>query len=60
MLFGALFIQFAPNWAERLSKHLHYNEATVQSTVIYGLILLAVLFVMPGGAAGLLHQLGGP
>jgi branched-chain amino acid transport system permease protein len=57
MLFGAVFIQFAPNWAERLSKHLHYNEATVQSTVFYGVILLAVLFLMPQGAAGLLHQL---
>jgi branched-chain amino acid transport system permease protein len=53
MLFGAVFIQFAPGWAERLSKHLHYNEATVQSTVFYGLILLAVLFLMPHGAAGL-------
>jgi branched-chain amino acid transport system permease protein len=53
MLFGAVFIQFAPGWAERLSKHLHYNEATVQSTVVYGLILLAVLFVLPNGAAGL-------
>jgi branched-chain amino acid transport system permease protein len=58
MLFGAVFIQFAPGWADHLSKHLHYNEATVQSTVFYGLILLAVLFLMPGGAATLLHQLG--
>jgi branched-chain amino acid transport system permease protein len=57
MLFGAVFIQFAPNWAERLSKHLHYNEATVQSTVFYGVILLVVLFLMPQGAAGLVHQL---
>ena len=30
----------------------------MQSTVFYGLILLAVLFLMPGGAAGLMHQLG--
>ena len=58
MLFGAVFIQFAPGWAEHLSKHLHYNEATVQSTVFYGLILLAVLFLMPGGAAGLVPPTG--
>ena len=57
MLFGAVFIQFAPSWAEHLSKNLHYNEGTIQPTVFYGLILLAVLFVMPGGAATLLHQL---
>jgi branched-chain amino acid transport system permease protein len=56
MLFGAFFVQFGPKWAESLSKHIHYNEATVQSTVLYGLLLLAVLFVMPDGAAGLLRR----
>jgi branched-chain amino acid transport system permease protein len=56
MLFGAVFIQFAPGWAERLSRHLHYNEATVQSTVLYGLILLLVLFLMPGGFSALVHR----
>jgi branched-chain amino acid transport system permease protein len=58
MLFGAYFIQFAPGWGEQLATHVHYNEATTQPTVFYGLILLLVLFVMPGGAAQLLHQLG--
>ena len=57
MLFGAYFIQFAPGWGDHLAKHVHYNEATIQSTVFYGLILLVVLFVMPGGAAQLVHQL---
>jgi branched-chain amino acid transport system permease protein len=58
MLFGAIFIQFAPDWGDKLSRQVHFNEASVQSTVFYGLILLAVLFLAPGGAAGLLHQLG--
>jgi branched-chain amino acid transport system permease protein len=58
MLFGAVFIQFAPDWGDKLSKQVHFNEASVQSTVFYGLILLAVLFLLPGGAAGLIHQLG--
>jgi branched-chain amino acid transport system permease protein len=58
MLFGAFFIQFGPKYADSLSKHVHYNEATVQSTVVYGLLLLAVLFVMPGGAAELFRQIG--
>ncbi len=58
MILGALFIEFAPKWAESLSKHLHYNEGTVQPTVLYGLILLAVLFVAPGGAGALLSQTG--
>ena len=56
MLFGAVFIQFAPNLADKLSNLLHYNEATIQPTVFYGLILLVVLFVMPGGAAQLVRQ----
>jgi branched-chain amino acid transport system permease protein len=51
MIFGALFIQFAPQYAEKIN-----NSAP---TVIYGLILLAVLFLMPEGAAGLLRQLRG-
>jgi branched-chain amino acid transport system permease protein len=56
MLFGALFIEFVPRWAENISKNLNYNEGTVQPTVVYGLILLAVLFVVPGGAAALLSR----
>jgi len=48
MVFGALFIQFAPSAAEdHLSKQA--------PALMYGLILLAVLFLMPGGAAGLLR-----
>jgi branched-chain amino acid transport system permease protein len=57
MLFGAAFIQFAPNLAESISKTLNYNEATIQPTVFYGAILLAVLFVLPTGAAGLIQHL---
>jgi len=54
---AAKVIQFAPDWGDKLSKQVHFNEASVQSTVFYGVILLIVLFLMPGGAAGLLHQL---
>jgi branched-chain amino acid transport system permease protein len=48
MLFGALFIEFVPKWSESIN-----NRAP---TVVYGLILLAVLLVMPGGAAALLRR----
>ena len=50
MLFGALFIEFVPKWAESIN-----NGAP---TVIYGLILLGVLFVIPGGAARIIDHLG--
>lgn len=59
MLLGAFFIEFAPKYAEKVSKHLHYNEATVQAPVLYGLLLLAVLFVLPDGAGGLLRRSAG-
>jgi branched-chain amino acid transport system permease protein len=48
VLFGALFIEFVPGWAESIN-----NRAPM---VIYGLILLGVLFVIPGGAARLLDH----
>lgn len=51
MVFGALFIQFAPGFAE---DHISKTAPAVG----YGLILLAVLFLMPGGAAQLLQRLG--
>jgi branched-chain amino acid transport system permease protein len=51
VLVGALFITFVPGWAESIN-----NRAPM---VIYGLILLGVLFVIPGGAARLLDHLAG-
>jgi branched-chain amino acid transport system permease protein len=57
MLFGAFFVQFGPKYSESLTAHIHYNEATIQSTVVYGLLLLAVLYAMPDGAAGFLRYL---
>jgi branched-chain amino acid transport system permease protein len=51
MIFGALFIYFAPEFAiDHVSK--------TAPDVAYGLILLLVLFVMPGGAAQAFNQAG--
>lgn len=47
IVFGAFFIEFVPEYAEQIN-----NQAP---TVIYGLILLAVLFLLPAGAGGLLQ-----
>lgn len=49
-LFGGLFILFVPNIAEAISK--------AAPGVIYGVILIAFLFLLPGGFAGLLRRLG--
>ncbi len=49
MIFGALFIQYAPGYGEKISK--------TAPSVMYGVILLAVLFLVPGGAAELIKRL---
>jgi branched-chain amino acid transport system permease protein len=43
-LFGGLFVLFVPNIANSLSTGL--------AGAVYGVILLAVIFLMPAGAAG--------
>ncbi len=48
-IFGGLFVVFVPNLAEEISKSA--------PGVIYGCILIAFLFVLPGGVAGLLRRL---
>jgi branched-chain amino acid transport system permease protein len=45
MVFGAFFIEFVPLYAAKVNKSA--------PTVLYGLILIAVLYALPGGAAGL-------
>jgi branched-chain amino acid transport system permease protein len=50
-IFGALFIVYAPLRAEEVSQQA--------PSVMYGLFLLAVLFLMPGGAAQLVLRVRG-
>lgn len=47
-LFGAAFILFVPNVAERISKDLAWG--------VYGAVLIFFVFVMPGGVVGLLSK----
>lgn len=46
---GALFVEFVPNWAGDLSK--------AAPGAIYGGLLIAMLFLMPSGAGGLLSTM---
>jgi branched-chain amino acid transport system permease protein len=50
-MFGAMFIVYAPLQAEDVSQQA--------PSVMYGLFLLAVLFLMPGGAAQLVLRVRG-
>jgi branched-chain amino acid transport system permease protein len=49
-IFGALFIQFVPNWAQDISKAAPW--------AIYGVFLIVFMYVMPRGIAGALRMLG--
>jgi len=46
-IFGALFIQFVPNWAQDISK--------AAPGAIFGVFLIAFMYVMPHGIAGFLR-----
>jgi len=47
-IFGALFIQFVPNWAQDISKAAPW--------AIYGVFLIGFMYVMPFGIAGALRR----
>lgn len=47
-IYGGIFIQFVPNIADAISKAAPW--------AIYGLFLIAAVYVMPSGAAGLVRQ----
>ena len=47
-LFGALFIQFVPNVADQVSKAAPW--------AIYGIVLIAFMYLMPGGVSGVIRQ----
>jgi branched-chain amino acid transport system permease protein len=47
-LFGALFIQFVPNWAQDISKAAPW--------AIYGVFLILFMYVMPFGIAGAVRR----
>lgn len=46
-IYGALFIQFAPNFASDLSKAAPW--------AIFGIFMIGAIFLMPGGAASLVQ-----
>ena len=48
-LVGAAFVEFVPNLADKVSK--------AAPGAVYGVLLIAMLFLMPQGAGGFLHGL---
>ena len=50
-IFGAIFIQYVPHWAEDISKSAPW--------AIYGVFLIVLMYVMPSGVAGLIDKVTG-
>ena len=48
-LYGAIFIMFVPNLAEKVSKAAPW--------AVYGVVLILLMFAMPGGVVGMLRKL---
>lgn len=48
-IYGALFIQFVPNFADEISKAAPW--------AIFGVIMIAFIYLMPTGVAGAVHML---
>jgi branched-chain amino acid transport system permease protein len=48
-IFGAVFIQFVPNWAQDISKAAPW--------AIYGVFLIVFMYLMPRGISGFLYHL---
>jgi branched-chain amino acid transport system permease protein len=57
-MFGALFVVYAPLKAEDAANRLDLST-TLPPSVTYGLFLLVVLFLIPGGAAQLVLRVRG-
>ncbi len=48
-IFGAIFIQYVPNISDQISKSA--------PAAIYGVLLIALMYLMPMGVMGMLHKL---
>ena len=52
LIAGAVFIQFLPIWSQEVS------QSPGAPSVVSGLVLIALMFVLPMGFAGLVGRLG--
>jgi branched-chain amino acid transport system permease protein len=52
LIAGAVFIQFLPLWAQNVSK------SPGAPAVVYGVVLILVMLVLPGGFSGLVGRIG--
>ncbi len=65
LVFGAIFIQFLPLWAQGEGIASHLPNAVVERTkepgapaIIYGIVLILLMFFLPNGVGGLFRRAG--
>src|SRR4051812_12332013 len=56
VLFGAVFIEFVPNWADQLTVYFGENAKALPGAV-YGLLMILMMAAAPTGIAGLVKKL---
>jgi branched-chain amino acid transport system permease protein len=56
VIFGALFIEFVPNYADQLTVYFGENAKALPGAV-YGLMMIAMMAVAPMGIAGVFRSL---
>jgi len=65
LVFGAIFIEFLPLWAQGEDLGSHLPDFLVEETkrpggaaIVYGVVLILLMFVLPNGVGGLFRRAG--
>jgi branched-chain amino acid transport system permease protein len=59
VIVGALVLEFLPIYAQS-PPFIHLDFAKNASPVVFGVILMAIVYLLPGGAASLIHRVTRP
>jgi branched-chain amino acid transport system permease protein len=59
VIFGALVLEFLPIYAQA-PPVVHLDFAKQAGPVVFGVVLMIIVFLVPGGAAGLLRRITRP
>jgi branched-chain amino acid transport system permease protein len=59
VIVGALVLEFLPIYAQS-PPIVHFSFAKQAAPVVFGVVLMIIVFLMPGGAAGLLRRITRP